>query len=112
MPLAEKRAFAHFEVDTSGSLDDTDRQADALAEELAGIVRRPRAGRGGGIETLLGGPAYGPGKGPRRPPACPSPWPRGPGGAAPPTLRSWPRPRDRSRGSATPILPRGRTRAC
>ena len=65
MPLAEKRAFAHFEVDTSGSLDDTDRQADALAEELAGIVRRPRAGRGAGIETLLGGLACGPDEGPR-----------------------------------------------
>ena len=65
MPLAEKRAFAHFEVDTSGSLDDTDRQADALAEELAGIARRPRAGRGAGIETLLGGLAHGPDAGPR-----------------------------------------------
>ena len=38
MPLAEKRAFAHLEVDASGSVQDTDRAADALAAELAALA--------------------------------------------------------------------------
>jgi dephospho-CoA kinase len=65
MPLAEKRAFAHFEVDTSGSVDESDRAADALAGELlalAGAGRDPRAVAPG---TLLGGLVHGPGVGPR-----------------------------------------------
>jgi dephospho-CoA kinase len=65
MPLAEKRVFAHFEVDTSGSLDDTDRQADALAEELVGVVRQPRTMARAGVEALLGGLVHGPDDGPR-----------------------------------------------
>lgn len=65
MPLAEKRAFAHFEVDTSGLPDDTDRQADALAEELAALARRPRVAHGVDVDTLLGGLAHGPDEGPR-----------------------------------------------
>jgi dephospho-CoA kinase len=65
MPLAQKRAFAHFEVDTSGSFDDTDREADALAEELAVLGRRPRVGAGAPVGALLGGLAHGPDDGPR-----------------------------------------------
>jgi hypothetical protein len=65
MALAEKRSFAHLEVDTSGSFDDTDCRADALAEELAEIARRPRAGGAAGLEALLGGLAFGPDEGPR-----------------------------------------------
>jgi hypothetical protein len=45
MPADEKRAFAHFEVDTSGSLDDTDAQADALAGGLLALAERPRGPR-------------------------------------------------------------------
>jgi dephospho-CoA kinase len=37
MPLGEKRRFAHHEVDTSGTLDDTDAAADRLAEALAAL---------------------------------------------------------------------------
>jgi dephospho-CoA kinase len=37
MPLAEKRKFAHFVVDTSGSKDDTLRQTRAVYEELRKI---------------------------------------------------------------------------
>jgi dephospho-CoA kinase len=37
MPLGEKRRFAHYEVDTSGTLDDTDAAADRLAEALAAL---------------------------------------------------------------------------
>ena len=65
MPLAEKRAFAHLEVDTTDSLDDTDRQTDALAEELARIARGPRSVARAGVEALLGGLAHGPDEGPR-----------------------------------------------
>jgi hypothetical protein len=39
MPIEEKRRFAHFEVDTSGSFADTDRQADALAVTLRDLAR-------------------------------------------------------------------------
>jgi dephospho-CoA kinase len=65
MPLGEKRAFAHFDVDTSGPLDDTDRRADALAEELAALARPPRAAVRVDVETLLGGLVHGPDEGPR-----------------------------------------------
>jgi dephospho-CoA kinase len=39
MPIEDKRRFAHFEVDTSGRFADTDRQADALAENLRELAR-------------------------------------------------------------------------
>lgn len=41
MPVEEKRRFAHMEVDTSGSLEETDRQAD----ELAAVLRLEAAER-------------------------------------------------------------------
>lgn len=41
MPLAEKRQFAHFEIDTSGPPEDTDRASDRLADALAVLARRP-----------------------------------------------------------------------
>lgn len=64
MPVAEKRAFGHHEVDTSGRLEDTDRAADALAEELEALGREspPRRAE---VEVLLGGLVYGPQAGPR-----------------------------------------------
>jgi dephospho-CoA kinase len=65
MPLAEKRAFAHFEVDTSGSIADTGRAADALALELADLVqRRPRVASVA-VNALVGGLLHGPETGPR-----------------------------------------------
>ncbi len=65
MPLPEKRAFAHFEVDTSGSVAQTEQSADALAEALAGLVRGRRLPREEGLATLLGGLVHGPVEGPR-----------------------------------------------
>jgi dephospho-CoA kinase len=64
MPVAEKRAFGHFLIDSSGAPDDTSRAADAVLEEL-----RPLAERGSrGAVTpgpLLGGLVHGPRAGPR-----------------------------------------------
>ena len=65
MPLAEKRAFAHFEVDTSGSVHDTDRAADALAAELLALAGARRDSRAVAVGVLLGGVVHGPEKGPR-----------------------------------------------
>lgn len=41
MPVAEKRRFAHLELDTSSSSDDTDAQADALAATLFALAQTP-----------------------------------------------------------------------
>ena len=41
MPVAEKRRFAHLELDTSGSPDDTDARADALAATLFALAQTP-----------------------------------------------------------------------
>ncbi len=65
MGTAEKRAFAHYEVDTSGSTEDTDRAADALANELRSLAVRPGAPTGERPERLLGGLVHGPRDGPR-----------------------------------------------
>jgi hypothetical protein len=71
MPVAEKRAFGHFLIDSSGAPEDTSRAADAVLEEL-----RPLAERGSrGAVTpgpLLGGLVHGPRAGPRglEPEAC------------------------------------------
>ena len=65
MSTAEKRAFAHLEIDTSGSLEETDRAADALAEELRSLARRPCVSTGVSPERLLGGLVRGARDGPR-----------------------------------------------
>jgi len=65
MPAAEKRAFAHFEVDTSGSVPDTDRAADALAAELLDLASARADSRRTAIGALLGGVVHGPETGPR-----------------------------------------------
>jgi dephospho-CoA kinase len=65
MPLAEKRAFAHFEVDTSGSIAGTGRAADALARHLATCARTRPGPSGAGVDTLIGGLLHGPATGPR-----------------------------------------------
>lgn len=65
MPLAEKRAFAHLEVDTSGSVDDTDRAADALAQELTRLAIGGPGSAGVGVDGLVGGLVHGPRTGPR-----------------------------------------------
>jgi dephospho-CoA kinase len=65
MGTADKRAFAHYEVDTSGSIEDTDRAADALAGELGSLAARPGAPTGVTPERLLGVLVHGPRDGPR-----------------------------------------------
>jgi len=65
MDTSEKRAFAHYEVDTSGSLGDTDRAADALAEKLRSLAGRPQAWTEVSVERLMGGLVHGPRHGPR-----------------------------------------------
>jgi len=64
MPIAEKRGFAHLEVDTSGSFADTDRQTDALAGKLREIARAVPAPAPAALDraaaTLLLGPRVGP----------------------------------------------------
>ena len=62
---SEKRGFAHFEIDTSGSPDDTERAADALAATLAGLAGRAREQGGRARERFVGGLAHGPRDGPR-----------------------------------------------
>lgn len=65
MDTVEKRAFAHYEVDTSGCAEDTDRAADALAGELRSLAGRLRVSAGAPPERLLGGLIHGPRDGPR-----------------------------------------------
>jgi dephospho-CoA kinase len=65
MPVAEKRSFAHFEVDTSGSIADTDRAADAVARQLDGLTCGPARPSDVGLDALVGGLLHSPETGPR-----------------------------------------------
>jgi hypothetical protein len=65
MPLAEKRGFAHLEVDTSGPVEETDRAAELLAGDLARLARWEGDARRTSIDELLGGLVHGPETGPR-----------------------------------------------
>ena len=65
MPVGEKRGFAHFEVDSSGSLAETDRAADALAGTLLDLAAVPCVPTDGSLERLVGGLVSGAGTGPR-----------------------------------------------
>ena len=64
MPIAEKRAFAHLEVDTSGSFADTDQQVQALIDRLRalapGLPRPAPVPLERAAGCLLLGPAEGP----------------------------------------------------
>lgn len=64
MPLGEKRRYAHYEVETSGPVEGTDRAADRLAQELRleAARRAPRVvvPRERALGSLLHGPAVGP----------------------------------------------------
>ncbi len=64
MPLAEKRAFAHFTVDTSGTVDETDARAASLAGELRALADR-RFAPGPPLAALAAIAAAGPAGGPR-----------------------------------------------
>jgi len=65
MPVAEKRRYAHALVDTSGSMAQTEAQADRLAEELQALAARPAVRVGVGPESALGVLACGGMGGPR-----------------------------------------------
>jgi dephospho-CoA kinase len=65
MPIAEKRRFAHLEVDTSGSLSKTDVAADTLAGVLLTEARSPRPMGRFVAERALGALVHGGGPGPR-----------------------------------------------
>jgi dephospho-CoA kinase len=62
MPVAEKRRFAHYEVDTSGTLAETDQVADRLARELEATTLAPRFAlpRPRALGCLMHGPREGP----------------------------------------------------
>ncbi len=62
---AEKRSFAHFEIDTSGSPEETDRATDALAATLASLAGEVREPGGAALERLVGGLVHGADDGPR-----------------------------------------------
>ncbi len=63
MPVAEKRRFAHHEVDTSGTLADTDATSDRLAHDLLAVALPPRIDVPS--ERVLGCLLHGPEAGPR-----------------------------------------------
>jgi dephospho-CoA kinase len=64
MPAAEKKAFGHFLIDSSGAPEDTSRAADAVFEELRPLAER--SSRGAVTPGhLLGGLVHGPRAGPR-----------------------------------------------
>ena len=64
MPVAEKRRFAHFEIDTSGTVAETETAVDRVAVELRALAARPvkrvelSPERAAGL--VLGGHAEGP----------------------------------------------------
>ena len=64
MPIEEKRRFAHFEVSTNGSMEETRARADALAVEVGRLAAQPRRvvslSRSAAIGCLVHGPAQGP----------------------------------------------------
>lgn len=65
MPSDDKRRFAHYVVDTSGSVLETHRDADRVAAELAGLaavgLRRRLDAAGRAAALAFGGPPVGPG---------------------------------------------------
>jgi len=65
MPIEEKRRFAHFEVDTSASFADTDRQADALAGTLRDLARTAPAPVPVPLDRAAACLLFGPAEGPR-----------------------------------------------
>jgi dephospho-CoA kinase len=65
MPVAEKRAFAHFEIDTSGTPSDTDRAADALADALFALADEPTPPSAAALERFTTALVLAPRDGPR-----------------------------------------------
>jgi dephospho-CoA kinase len=65
MPLAAKRAFAHYEIDTSGSVDEVTAAAQAVGSELLDVARTLRPRVSVALERALGSLVHGPREGPR-----------------------------------------------
>ena len=65
MPLAEKRGFGHFGIDTSGALADTDSAAGALAATLFTLEAEKADASDLAIDRLVCGLLHGPEDGPR-----------------------------------------------
>jgi len=65
MPSGQKRRFAHFEVDTSGEREQTDRAADEVAQRLGQLARERRQRVAVPIDRMLACLANGPTEGPR-----------------------------------------------
>lgn len=65
MPAEEKRRFAHFEIDTRGSLAETDRQVSNLVERLTRLARTPRVPFAVGLPRAAGCLLRSPARGPR-----------------------------------------------
>jgi dephospho-CoA kinase len=65
MPIGEKRAFAHLEVDAGGALADTERAADEVGAALERLWRSPRASQAVDRERALAALADEGGSGPR-----------------------------------------------
>ncbi|HWX25756.1 MAG TPA: dephospho-CoA kinase [Vicinamibacteria bacterium] len=64
MPQAEKRAFAHAEIDSSGPVPDTIVRADALAKEFLASAQTPVPPIELAADRALGALAWGPASGP------------------------------------------------
>jgi dephospho-CoA kinase len=65
MPIAEKRAFAHLAIDTSGIVAATEAAADRLADDLIAIAAGPRREEPPSLAAALGALAHGFSSGPR-----------------------------------------------
>jgi dephospho-CoA kinase len=65
MPVSEKRAFAHFEIDTSGEPSDTDRAAGALADALFALAKEPPLASATALERFTMALVHTPRDGPR-----------------------------------------------
>lgn len=65
MPIAEKRRFAHLEIDTAGSLEETDASAAELAETLQALAARPDQESPVPRARVLGALVHGGSAGPR-----------------------------------------------
>ena len=64
MPVASKREFGHFAIDSSGSVEDTDRASDDVFEQLERLAQRPPRELVP-LPRLLGAVLHGPRLGPR-----------------------------------------------
>jgi dephospho-CoA kinase len=65
MPAAEKRRFAHFVIDNSGTLADTDAQVESVVAALSALAAEPAAPLAIGAERAAAAVGAGPQRGPR-----------------------------------------------